>query len=322
MCRLKKIVIVIPKADVILSSITGSLKLFQAAIDFDNTDTTIILAGAKKKYTAFEGLFSIHTHTHFLDIDDADLIIIPSVKSDLAAAIKENTALLKWLRIQHKKGSYIASLCAGSFLLGGAGLLDKKRCTTHWLFSKQFKQMFPKAQYCKHNVITEDNRIFTSGGAFTFLNLIVYLIERFYGKEVAQWIIGVYQIDYTRNSQNPFVLLSTQKNHTNNFIKEAQKFIELNYMKKLSNAEIAEYCKLSERTLIRRFKENSGNTPNEYLQRVRIEKAKELLSGSNKSISEIQFHVGYNDPKTFRRIFLRYTTLTPGAYRKRYTLVY
>ncbi len=319
MDKLKTIVIVVPKCEVVLSSITGSLKLLNAVIEMTNAPTKLMLAGYKKNQKAFGGLFSIHTEVRFQEVDKADLIIVPSFKSDIETAINDNGVLFDWLVSQYRKGAYAASLCLGSFLLGGAGLLTHKRCTTHWQYAKEFRKLFPNAIHLKHNVITEDDRIFTSGGAFTFLNLIIYLIERFYGKEAAQWAVSVFQVDYHRDSQHQFVLFSSQKNHANVSVLKAQDFIERNYMRKLNNAEIAAHCQLGERTLVRQFKESCGNTPNEYLQRCRIEKAKEYLANTVYTIAEVQFHIGYNDPKTFRNIFSRYTSLSPSAYRKRYS---
>ncbi len=321
MKSLQKIVIVIPKADVVLSTISGSYKILSTIIERTNAKTELILAGSKKNHSAFGGLFSLHPQIKFHEIDQADLIIVPAIQSDVEKAIQDNKNLSNWLIDQHNKGAYIASLCSGAFLLGGAGILNNKRCTTHWLQTEHFRKLFPDSKHHKHCIITEDQRVFTNGGAFNFLNLVIYLVERFFGKENALWAVGVFQVDYNRDSQSQFVLFNSQKNHTNNIILKAQQFIEQNYMKKLSNAEVAAHCNLGVRTLVRKFKQSCGNTPNEYLQRVRIEKAKELLVKSNDSISNIQFDVGYNDPKTFRNIFSRYTSLTPSAYRKRYVLL-
>jgi len=317
---LKKIVIALPNADVVVSSVSGTYKIFSSVIEKTGKGTELILAGNKKHYPVFGKLFTLHPQAKFEDIIQADLIVVPAIQSNINQAIHENKVLCDWLATQYKKGAFIASLCSGAFLLGEAGLLTNRRCTTHWLHTEHFRDLFPNAKHLKHNIITEDQRVFTNGGAFAFLNLIIYLIERFYGKEAAQWAIGVFQVDYYRESQNKFVLFNTQKNHSNGAILTAQGYIEQHYMKKVTNSELAHHCSLGERTLVRQFKQSCGNTPNEYLQRVRIEKAKELLANSNLSISSVQYDVGYNDPKTFRNIFMRYTDLTPGAYRKRFSL--
>ncbi|WP_299116061.1 helix-turn-helix domain-containing protein [uncultured Winogradskyella sp.] len=318
MRKLNNIVIAVPDADVVVSSISGSYKILSSIIQFTNSNTRLILAGSKKKQSIVGGLFSLHAQAKFHEIKKADLIIVPAIQSNIEKAIEDNQALCNWLVKQYNKGAYIASICSGAFLLGGAGLLNNKRCTTHWLQTQEFKRLFPKAKHRKHNIITEDQKIFTNGGAFSFLNLIIYLIDRFYGKEATQWAIGVFQINYNNNSQGQFVLFNAQKDHSDSNILKAQQYIEQNYMRKITNAEVAAHCNLGERTLVRRFKLSCGNTPNAYLQRVRIEKAKELLVSSSDSISAIQFDVGYNDPKTFRKLFLKYTSITPNAYRKQY----
>ena len=315
---LQRVVFAVPEADVVVSTISGSHKILSAVIQFTGAPTELILAGNRKRQTVAGGLFTIHTQAKFDEIDQADLVIVPAIQSDIDTALEANQALFDWLRKMYDRGAHLASLCSGAFLLGGAGILSHRRCTTHWHQTQQFRELFPNADCCKHTVLTEDRSVFTSGGAFTFLNLVVYLIERFYGKEVAQWAVGMFQVDYHRSSQNQFVLFDSQRYHQDDQILEAQNFIEKNFSKNLLNSEIAQHVKLGARTLARRFKASSGNTPNEYLQRVRIEKAKELLAHSDASISQIQYQVGYNDPKNFRKIFARYTSMTPSAYRRRY----
>lgn len=320
MDNLKSITIVVPEGDLVVSSISGTYKLFKAAIEESQQNVNIFIAAKNGSRKLLDGFVSINPNKRFNQITTTDLIVIPAIKNNLDLALDQNDELLSWLKIQYQNGAHIASLCTGTFLLGKSGLIEGKKCTTHWMFSKKFKELFPNALFRESGIITEDDRIFTSGGAYSFLNLIVYLTQRFFGREISQSLVNVYQIDNYRKTQDEFTIFSSQKDHSVESIKKAQLFIEQNFNKKISNDQIANAAKLGKRTMVRKFKKSSGNTPNEYLQRVRIEKAKELLAGSDKQIAEIQYSIGYNDSKTFRSIFQKTTGKNPSEYRRKYQI--
>ena len=322
MNKIKRIVILVPQGNLIVSAMAGSYKLFKAAIDLSEQPIELLLAGGQNNQGYLDNLFFVSPNIHWEEIEQADLIIVPAIKEKIPEAIEANHALLKWLRKQYENGAVISSLCTGVFLLAAAGLLKNKRCTTHWAFSQQFTAMFPDTVFQKNNIITAHDRIYTSGGSFSFLNLIVHLIAVYFGKEIAIHISKVFQVDYSKSSQEEFVIFSTQKTHQNKNIFKAQEFIEKNYCKKLTIEKIADVAKIGNRTLIRQFRKHTGNTPIEYLQRVRIEAAKNLLVETRKPVGDIQYDVGYNDPKTFRQIFRRYTSYTPMGYRKKFSLVH
>jgi len=321
MDKLKKVVIALPKGQLVVSSVVGTYQLFSSAIRKSSYDTELIVAGEKRPQKYMDGCFAITPQRHWQDVDRADLIIIPAIEDGLEEALALNAPLMQWLMEQHQKGARIGSLCTGSFLLAEAGLLDGKRGTTHWLFSALFQKKYKRVNFCKNNIITEDDGIFTSGGAFSFLNLIIYLAELFFNKEIAQTLVNVFQIDYHRSSQEQFVLFETQKRHNDEEIVKIQEFIEEQYPSPLQNPQLAKLVNLGTRSMVRRFKAATGNTPIEYLQRVRVEAAKEMLANTNKQITEVQYEVGYNDPKMFREVFSRYTGLLPKQYRLRYSLV-
>jgi len=322
MDKLKRIVILVPKGNLIVSAMAGSYKLFKAAIELSGQSIELLLAGEKHDQGYLDDLFFVSPNIHWKEIDYADLIIVPAIKDGLPAAIEANQSLLIWLQKQYQKGAVIGSLCTGVFLLAAAGLVKHKRCTTHWSFGQQFSSMFPESLFQKNNIITEHDRIYTSGGSYSFLNLIVHLIAIYFGREIAIHISKIFLIDYSRTSQEEFVIFNTQKAHQNNAVIKAQAFIEANYFEKLTIEKIADVAKTGNRTLIRQFKKHTGNTPIEYLQRVRIEAAKSLLTNSRDTIGNIQYEIGYNDPKSFRQIFRRYTGYTPMGYRKKFSLIH
>ena len=313
-----KIILLIPQGKLVVTSVAGSYQLFKAAIEETRANAALLLAGDTDSRQYMGGLFSVHPHCHWESIDRAGLIIVPAFEDISDIFLEGNKPLIKWLAEQYRRGADIASLCTGSFMLAEAGLLDGKRCTTHWMFAPEFLRRYKKTNFRKHSIITDDNHIYTSGGASSFFNLIVYLIEIRYGKELGQLIAKVFQIDYCRNTQEQFAVFETQKRHQDEAIIKVQDYIEAHFSEKISNSHLAKIAKLSPRTMARRFKAATGNTPIEYLQRVRIEAAKDMLATTDKQIGEIQYATGYNDSKAFRDIFTRYTGLLPKQYQRNY----
>jgi transcriptional regulator GlxA family with amidase domain len=237
---------------------------------------------------------------------------------DLGKAIEQNKDFIPWIVNQYKQGAEVASLCVGVFLLASTGLLNGKKCATHWLAANLFKQMFPDINLLEDKIITDENGIYSSGGAYSSLNLILYLVEKYTGRDIAILCSKAFQIDIHRNSQSPFTIFIGQKEHEDESIKKAQEFIESNFQNKITVDQLASMLALSRRNLERRFKKATANTVVEYIQRVKIEAAKKNLENGRKNINEVMYDVGYNDTKAFRTTFKRFTGLSPIQYRNRY----
>ena len=130
------------------------------------------LVGAKKEIKLNNGVYSVQTDVQLKNLKRTDLIIIPALAGDMEAAIDKNKALIPWIISQYKKGSEVASLCVGAFLLASTGLLNGKKCSTHWATQEEFKKMFPEVEVVPGSIITEDDRIFSSGGGNLYWNLL------------------------------------------------------------------------------------------------------------------------------------------------------
>ncbi|MCK5208704.1 MAG: helix-turn-helix domain-containing protein, partial [Cyclobacteriaceae bacterium] len=193
-----------------------------------------------------------------------------------------------------------------------------KSCATHWVAADAFKMMYPQINLLGEKVISEDNGIYSSGGAFSFLNLLLHLVEKYCGRETAIWCSKMFEIDFDRNDQSQFVIFKGQKEHTDEPVKNAQLFIENNFGEKISVEDLANMAAISRRNFVRRFKKATANTPLEYIQRVKIEAAKKNLESSTNNISEVMYKVGYNDTKAFRNIFRKHSGLSPIEYRNKY----
>ena len=323
---MKHLSILIPKGKAIVDTIIGSMNLFQMANNFHKKEGMssqglfqIDLIGVTPETHAFNHFFNV-TPTKTLDeTSKTDLIIVPGLVGDLKEQIRINYPMVDWIRNQRiKHGSEVASLCRGAFLLAETGLMNGRSCATHWLTHDLFRQMFPEVQLMPEKVINEDNGIYSSGGAYSFLNLLIYLIEKYYGRETAIWCSKVAEIEFDRTDQNQFVVFNGQKEHADHSIKEVQEYIEQHYSEKLNVEVLADRIATSSRNFVRRFKKATHNTPIEYIQRVRIEAAKKRLESTTMTILQVMVGSGYNDDKTFRTLFKRYTGLTPLEYRKKY----
>lgn len=306
-----------------LSSLVGTYKLFLKANEhWQGRHSTqmfqVQLAGISDNVDFFDGLFSVKPHTHIQAITHTDLIIIPSLNHNYPHALQENAMLADWIAKQYKLGAEVASICTGAFLLAETGLLDGKTCSTHWSAADTFKTMFPKVHVQTDKLITSENGLYTNGGAFSFLNFIVYLIEKYYDRQTAIYCSKVFQIEMDRNSQSTFSIFTGQKQHTDELVQQAQQFIESHVASKVSVEDLSEKFALSRRNFDRRFIKATGNTPLEYAQRVKIEAAKRSLENSRKTVNEVMYEVGYSDVKAFREVFRKVTGISPVAYRNKY----
>jgi len=279
----------------------------------------IQLVGASKQVQFNGGLFTAQPHVHISAISKTDLVIIPSVSShSYDVAVEENALLINWIRDQYNKGAEIASLCTGAFILASSGLLDGKICSTHWAAADTFRSMYPNVNLQTDKLITDENGIYTNGGAYSFLNLVMYLVEKYYDRETAVFCSKIYQIEIDRQRQSAFIIFQAQKLHGDELIQQVQEYIESKLHEKLFIDDLSSRFAVGRRHFDRRFLKATGNTPSEYLKRVKIEAAKKALETSTKTVNEVMREVGYTDEKAFREVFRKITGMTPKEYRDRY----
>ncbi|MGO4292446.1 GlxA family transcriptional regulator [Chitinophaga sp. RAB17] len=315
--------ILVPLGHTSVVNIEGSYQIFSELNSFlaEKGRAPIFqvqLVGLSRVVNQPNRLFTISPDVLVKDVKKTDLIIIPAIHGDQAQAARENKAFIPWMITQHAKGAAIASLCLGAFFLAATGLLDGKACATHWKMAKQFREMFPAVHLMDDRVITEEDGIYTSGGAYSYLNLIVYLVEKYAGRDIAIMAAKGYEIDLDRQSQSPFIIFEGQKTHNDEPILKAQEFIEASYQDKITVEQLSDLTAIGRRTFERRFKKSTGNTVVEYIQRIKIEAAKRDFETSNKNINEVIYDVGYVDTKAFRTVFKKVTGLTPLEYRNKY----
>ncbi len=276
------------------------------------------LVGLTKEVKFNAGAFSIHTDVLLHEVKKTDLVIVPPLSGDMATAIKLNKEFIPWIQDQYSRGAEVASLCLGAFLLASTGLLNGKKCSTHWLFANEFRNMFPDVDLVDEKVITEENHVYSSGGANSYWNLLLYLVEKYTNREMAILASKYFVIDMGRNDQSPFIIFKGQKDHEDEAVKNAQEYIENNFQNKISVDELSDKFSIVRRTFERRFKKSTHNTVVEYIQRVKIEAAKKSFESSRKTIYEVMYDVGYTDIKAFRDVFKKITGMPPVNYRNKY----
>jgi transcriptional regulator GlxA family with amidase domain len=277
------------------------------------------LVGFSKEVKLNAGLFSVHVDKQLDEVEQSDLVFIPALFGDMQQAIEKNKTLIPWINDQYQKGAEVASLCVGAFLLASTGLLDGKKCSTHWGFSSEFRQLFPAVELVDGSIVTEENRIYSSGGANSYWNLLLHLLEKYTDREIAILASKYFAIDIDRNSQAAFAMFKGQKEHNDEVIKKAQAYIEENIQARISVESLADQYGVGRRTFERRFKTATNNSVLEYIQRIKIESAKRCFESSRKNINEVMYDVGYTDTKAFRTIFKKVTGLTPLEYRNKYS---
>jgi len=320
---MKHLTIIVPDGENNLSSIVGTYKIFTRANNYWKETGRkelfkIELAGLSRQVEFYEGLFTVKPYTHISAIAKTNLIVIPSLNHNYQKAVKGNQLLIDWIEKQYKHGAEVASICTGTFLLASSGLLDGRTCSTNWAVADNFRTMFPNVDLQTDKLITDENGIYTCGGAYSFLNLIIYLVEKYFDRQTAIFCSKVFQIELDRQSQSPFIIFKGQKSHGDEMVKKAQAYIEGHLDEKISVEDLSTRFAVGRRNFDRRFIKATGNTPVEYSQRVKIESAKKAFETSRKNINEVMYDVGYSDVKAFREVFRKITGMSPLEYRSRY----
>jgi len=323
----KHITIIVPDGQSTLSTIsciTGAYEIFLEANSYWKKTGKrelfkIEVAGISQKTDYNNGLVILQPEINVSAITQTHLIILPpSAIRSYKNAEKGNQKLMDWIVEQYKNGAEVASLCSGAFMLASTGLLEGKTCSTHWVHANNFRNSFPNVNLKEDKLITDEHGIYTNGGAYSFLNLIIYLIEKYYDRQTAIYCSKIFQVEIDRQSQSAFIIFTGQKLHGDEIVMQAQSYIESNLEEKISVEELSSRLAVGRRNFDRRFVKATGNTPIEYAQRVKIEWAKKAFENTRKTINEVMYEVGYSDLKAFREVFRKITGMSPLEYKNKY----
>jgi transcriptional regulator GlxA family with amidase domain len=251
------------------------------------------------------------------DIRETDIIIVSASGWDVTEQIARASSLVPWLRDWHARGAYIAGVCTGAAFLAEAGILDGRQATTHWAMAGQLRARYPKVDWQPEQFLTEDNRVFCSGGVYAAVDLSLYLVEKFCGHETALQVARSLLVSMPRSRQAGYAVLPLSRPHEDGRIREVEEFLQANFSREVSIDALAGRIGMSPRTLLRRFKAATGRLPGVYLQMLRVASARELLEQGG-AVQGVSAQVGYEDGAFFRRIFKRHTGMTPAEYRSRF----
>lgn len=286
--------------------------------DTEDLFNLVVITDDGLPVTCFNGM-KIEPDLKKDDCENIDIIFIPVVYGNLESMLS-NRGLLDWIHDQNKKGVTICAVCAGVFLVAETGLLKKRKATTHWHLADDFQKRYPDIILKKEKMIVDEGDIITAGGVTAYMDLSLYLASRFGSSELASLLSKTLLIDSSRRSQTPYTAFDFNTTHRDENILRAQHWMKKNITDSISVSILADKAGLGLRTFARRFKKATGDTPLEYLQHLRVGKARTLLETTNESIDIITYATGYEDVSSFRRLFKKTTGLLPTAYRKKFSL--
>ena len=249
----------------------------------------------------------------------AEIVLVPGIAmiepNALHAALTRLEPVSQWLAARYAEGAWLAAACTGPFLLAQAGLLNGHSATTTTWFAELFEQRYPAVKLDATAVLAESGRLLTSGGAFSYIDLTLHLIERTAGRELARALARFVVLDNRRETHRA-ELIPHHVSHHDPLILKAEKWMRAHLRTDIAVADIARHVAVSARTLVRRFKEHTGESPYAYLQRLRLEASKALLASTNYRIEQIPARVGYQDESAFRRLFKKNVGVSPREYRQ------
>ena len=308
--------------DAATSTIIGPMDFFNSCGCNDNTDKVLqpyfdveIVTTDGFPVRCLNGVL-IQPHRSMLEVEKTDVIIVSSIVQ-IEQTLEREGGAVTWLRAHYDNGVYLAAIDSGAFLLAETGLLDGKEATTNCESSGAFRRRYPGVLLKPERPITDQNRILCSGSANAYFDLVGYLATKIYGFEVAPELVKKHGYDACAILQTPYSEIIHKRLYADNPIRVSLQWMENNYSKPMNIGQLAKMSGMSRRTFERHFKNVTRDTPLKYLQRIRVEMAKQMLEAGELTFQEITYQVGYEDSCYFRRIFEKLKGIGPSAYKKK-----
>ena len=301
------------------ASATLALEMLSAANLFaDSPPFEVVVASLDGQAVNAWGGQRLQVDCSTAQIAQTDLVLIPGFLFTLKEALPTFAAFGPWLREQHGRGAVLASMCTAAFLLAETGVLQGLHATTHWAFAELFRRRYADVILDDAQMLCEENRVITCGGASAAMDLMLHLIRRFGSPELAHTCGKYLLVDTVRTVQSVYAMWSLPKSHGDAEILRVQHWLEQHCAQALVIDDVARRFGFGVRNFKRRFKEATGYTPIAYVQTLRLERAKQMLESTRMTLESITYAVGYEDSNSFRRLFQQRVGMLPAAYRKRF----
>lgn len=253
----------------------------------------------------------LETHDRF------DIVILPpSLKGEYYQ--QPSKKLLNWLAFQQDHKAILCSACSGAFILAKGGFTKDKKVTTHWALADTFNHLYPDVDLDSNQILINEGNIITAGGVMSWLDLGLELVAQNAGPGVMMQLGKNLVVDTGHRAQSYYEQFFPKRNHADEVVLKAQDYIDQHYTSRIKTSDLAELGHMTERSFLRRFQRELNLTPTDYLQRLRIQKACELLESSKKSFEAISVEVGYENSSACRKIFVRIIGITPKQFRQRF----
>jgi transcriptional regulator GlxA family with amidase domain len=303
-----------------LSSVSGPLEILLLGARLAAAhDWQIEVAAEHSARIQGQGGISLSAHTHLADVHQADLLIVAATGDPRLRTAAISNKTLQQIRDLHQRGCRMVSICTGAIVLAAAGILDGRQATSHWAVSDWLQQQFPAVKWQKNAMLTHDGNISCSGGASAYQDMSLQLVRDYFGDSVALQVARTVLIDSDRHSQLQYSGFLPARQHQDERILQVQNWLDQHGCEAFTLAGLAARIHLSERQFKRRFTQALGQSPLAYIQALRMEKARQALSGSRRQVEQIARECGYEDVRFFRALFRRSTGLTPLAYRQKFS---
>ncbi len=306
------------------SSISTAIEMLEAAmlagralkIHKKTRPLTVETVAATEHSVTLMGGMIMEPQRTVAEVKSTDLIFIPALWRNPQPILQQNTAIIEWLKQQYAQGALICAVGTGVCLPAAAGLLNNKPATTHWYYLDTFEKHYPEVLLNKQYLQTAADRIYCAGSVNAGADLIIHLINHYFGSAIAGEVEKQFSPEIRRNYEHEVYSLTGELNHDDECIMLAQTWLRNNYQNEVNIKALAEHVDMSARNFDRRFKKAVNSSPSQYLRKIRLDEAKSLLRTSNLAITEVAALVGYNDPAYFSRLFSQRYRTSPSSYRQ------
>lgn len=307
--------VVLPKVQ--LLDVTGPAHLFYEAVSYGaEIEIHYISIAGLSEVTSSAGmtLGSLESYNDF-ELTQGDILFVPGVESEMF--LKEDFGLkypdfITWLQNQENSGAKICSVCTGAYILGIAGLLDGRECTTHWKYFSDFKKRFPRAKLLSDRLLIQDGMLYTSAGVSSGIDLSLYILEELYGPVFAAQVAKEVVIYLRRTDNDPQLSVFLQhRNHIEMRIHKIQDLLAQNLSHKQNIQDLAQAVLMSPRNLTRLFKKTTGITIGDYIDKLRVELAVKLLSEDSK-VQSVAEACGLKSSNQLRALLKKHLSILPS----------